>query len=212
MNVLVTAGATREPIDAVRFISNFSTGSTGASIAEALVAIGHRVVYVRGESAVPAPSAAEQGSFYSARDLSAQLQRRLAKGDVDAVIMAAAVSDYRPGAPTDGKLSSAPEELTLHLVRNPKILPQLKAWSPRPLRVVGFKLTAHADAVARRAAVAAQFAAGGVDLVVHNDIAEIRTLDRLVHPFYLYRSPEAEPLVVRGVPALSVALGPALAS
>ena len=71
-------------------------------------------------------------------------------------------------------MSSDSEILSLRLVRNPKLLPALKSLSRRPLIVTGFKLTVGADAAARRAAVAAQFAAGGIDLVVHNDLEDIR--------------------------------------
>jgi phosphopantothenoylcysteine decarboxylase/phosphopantothenate--cysteine ligase len=204
MNILVTAGATREPLDAVRFLSNVSTGSTGAALADALAARDHRVTLLRGESAVSPRSACEVDVFTSTEDLRARLQRRLEGGAFDAVIMCAAVADYRPDFPVNGKISSEAAELTLRLVRNPKILPQLKSFSPRPLIVVGFKLTVGADAAARRAAVAAQFAAGTVDAVVHNDLEEIRTSP--VHPFWLYRSAAAAPGQIDGTTALAEAL------
>lgn len=203
MKVLVTAGATREPIDAVRFVSNVSSGVTGAALAAAFAAAGHTVALLRGESSVRASANCAEETFSSAEDLAARLRRRLATGDVDAVVMSAAVADYRPGSATAGKISSDAPELTLRLVRNPKILPQLKSWSPRPLCVVGFKLTVGADAAARRTAVAAQFATGGVDAVVHNDLAEIRVVDRAAHPFRVYRSAQDEPAPVAGVAALS---------
>jgi phosphopantothenoylcysteine decarboxylase/phosphopantothenate--cysteine ligase len=204
MNILVTAGATREPLDAVRFLSNVSTGSTGAALADALAAHNHRVTLLRGESAVAPRSACEVEVFTSTEDLRARLQRRLEGGTFDAVIMCAAVADYRPDFAVDGKISSAAAELTLRLVRNPKILPQLKSFSPRPLVVVGFKLTVGADAAAGRAAVAAQFAAGTVDAVVHNDLEEIRASS--AHPFWLYRSTTAAPEQIGGAKALAEAL------
>ena len=209
MNLLVTAGATREPLDAVRFLSNVSTGATGAALADALAARGCTVALLHGENAVAPRAVRDVESFSSADDLRDRLQRRLTAGGVDAVIMTAAVADYRPAHRAHGKLPSAPETLTLELVRNPKILPQLKAFSPRPLRVIGFKLTVGADASARRAAVAAQFAAGGVDAVVHNDLGEIRAA--ATHPFYLYRSAAAAneaspPPVLAGTAALAEAL------
>lgn len=212
MNVLVTAGATREPIDAVRFISNVSTGATGAALADALAAAGHAVVLLRGEAAVAAARIHDQETFSSAADLAEQLRRRLATGGVDAVVMGAAVSDFHVADGFSGKISSALPELRLRLVRNPKLLPQLKSWSPRPLRVIGFKLTVGADAAARRAAVTAQFAAGGVDAVVHNDLVEIRAVARAAHPFRLFRSPDPEPELFAGVPALAAALSSFLAS
>jgi phosphopantothenoylcysteine decarboxylase/phosphopantothenate--cysteine ligase len=204
MNILVTAGATREPLDAVRFLSNVSTGSTGAALADALAARDYRVTLLRGESAVPPRSACEVEVFTSTEDLRGRLQRRLEGGAFDAVIMCAAVADYRPDFAVNGKISSEAAELTLRLVRNPKILPQLKSFSPRPLVVVGFKLTVGADAAARRTAVAAQFAAGTVDAVVHNDLEEIRV--SAAHPFWLYRSAAAAPEQISGTAALAGAL------
>ena len=205
MNVLITAGATREPIDAVRFLSNGSTGATGAALADALVAAGHAVTLLRGEMTV-APRAAVEGEiFSSAADLRARLQRQLAAGKFDAVIMTAAVADYRPREVTPEKISSDAAELTLSLVRNEKILPQLKPFSPRPLQVVGFKLTVGADDTAGRQAVARQFADGGVDLVVHNDLDEIRAA--AVHPFRLYSSAQGDPENISGAAGLAAALG-----
>lgn len=207
MNFLITAGATREPIDDVRFISNVGTGITGAAIAEALAASGHAVTLLRGQAAASGHGLRHEETFSSAMDLSARLRRQLATGNFDAVIMTAAVADYRPAAPVTGKISSAAERLTLELVRNPKILPHLKSLAPRPMHVIGFKLTSGDDEPARRDAVAAQFAAGGVDAVVHNDLAEIRATPRELHPFWLYRSPGAEPKKCAGSAALAEYLG-----
>ena len=204
MNILVTAGATREPLDAVRFLSNMSTGNTGAALADALAAHDHRVTLLRGESAVAPRSACEVEVFTSTEDLRVRLQRRLEGGTFDAVIMCAAVADYRPDRTAAGKIGSDATELTIRLVRNPKILPQLKSFSPRPLMVIGFKLTVGADAAAGRAAVAAQFAAGTVDAVVHNDLEEIRASS--AHPFWFYRSAVAAPEQISGTKALAEAL------
>jgi len=206
MNLLVTAGATREPIDAVRFLSNVSTGATGAALADAFAAAGHAVTLLRGEGAASTKTVRDEEIFSSAQDLATRLRTRLAGGNFDAVVMTAAVSDFRPEASAAGKISSRTEQLTLRLVRNPKILPQLKSWAPRPLRVIGFKLTVGADAGARRSAVAALFAAGGVDAVAYNDLAEIRAAPRAEHPFWLYRTPDALPLKIVGASALAVAI------
>ena len=204
MKLLVTAGATREPIDAVRFLSNVSTGRTGAELAAALAARGHEVLLLRGTGAVAAPPGVDSQVFSSAGDLLDQLQGRLAGGDFAGVIMTAAVADYRPETANPGKLDSAVPTRTLTLVRNPKILPQLRGLSPRPLRVIGFKLTVGADAAARLAAVRRQFDESRVDAVVHNDLEEIKTA--ATHPFRLFTAPELEPQPLAGVPALAAAL------
>jgi len=204
VNILVTAGATREPIDGVRFISNLSSGVTGATLAASLHARGHRLAVLRGDGAAAPGGLADVEKFGSAADLGDRLRRRLATGEWDLVIMAAAVADYRPEEVVPGKLDSSAPELVLRLVRNPKLLPRLKSYAPRPLKVVGFKLTAGADEAGRRAAVAAQFAAGGVDAVVHNDLEEIRA--SAVHPFWFHRGPEAAPVKSLGAASLAVAL------
>lgn len=204
MKLLVTAGATREPLDAVRFLSNVSTGRTGANLAAELAARGHEVTLLRGEGAADAPANMDTATFSSAKDLLAQLRQRLTGGDYAAVIMSAAVADYRPVRTVAGKIDSAVATLALELVRNPKLLPQLRGLSPAPLRVIGFKLTVGADAAARQAAVTAQFAAGGVDAVVHNDLAEIRSAP--VHPFRLFTDSVSPPTEIAGVPALATAL------
>ena len=204
MNVLVTAGATREPIDAVRFVSNISTGATGAALADALQNRGHRVALLRGEGAVAPRDVADREGFGSAEDLRARLRRRLASGAWDVVIMVAAVADYRPVGTGEGKTDSTAPERTLQLVRNAKILPELKGFSRRPVRVVGFKLTVGAGEAARQAAVEALFAAGGVDEVVQNDLDEIRR--DAVHSFRYYRARGAAPLACAGVEALADAI------
>ncbi|AKC83525.1 hypothetical protein IMCC26134_13435 [Verrucomicrobia bacterium IMCC26134] len=175
MNILLTAGATREPIDSVRFLSNISSGATGAALAERLAAAGHRVTLLHGENAAR-PEAASGVSctvFGSTEQLGERLRAALATGGFDVVIHAAAVSDYRPAMVSAEKLSSDADGMKIQLVPTPKLLPQLRGWSPRPVRVVGFKLTTGANAAERAVAVGKLFSRGGVDAVVQNDTAEL---------------------------------------
>jgi phosphopantothenate---cysteine ligase (CTP) len=92
----------------------------------------------------------------------------------------------------------------VRLVPTPKLLPQLKTWAaPRPLRVLGFKLTAGADDLARARAVGKVFAGGGVDAVVHNDLTELgeRADGRL---FRVYRDGDSSAAAhAPGLPALA---------
>ena len=204
MKILITSGATREPIDAVRFISNVSTGATGAALAEALVRAGHEVTLLHGEGAVrPLGEGVVSGVFTSTNNLGERMRMVLSAGAYDAVIHAAAVSDYRPDAEHPGKLSSRVDELTLRLVATPKLLPEIKGWSPRPLLVLGFKLTHGADEAARAAAVGRVFAAGGVDAVVHNDLKEMSAAGA-GRTFRIYRTGDsAASLHAAGVAALA---------
>jgi len=191
--VLVTGGGTREPIDAVRYLGNHSTGRTAAQLTDELTALGHEVTWLGGAAAVAPSTAAQQQRFESFADLSRALQQRLAGEHFDAVIHAAAVSDFSVRtaaletvtAGEDANKLGSDSPLTLQLAPNPKLLDQLKGWSRNEaLRVVGFKLTAGADDDAARSAVARQFARKGSDLVVHNDTQAI-SAGR--HVFDVYR-------------------------
>lgn len=187
MRILITSGATREPIDAVRFLSNVSTGRTGALLAELLAQHGHAITLLHGEAAVlPSAGHITLEAFTSTEHLKAQLHRLLATSPFDAVIHAAAVSDYRPAETSAGKLTSYADELTLRLVPTPKLLPELKRYAaPRPLKVIGFKLTAGASPEERAAAVAKLFAAGTVDALIHNDMDDLASAD--ARPFAAWR-------------------------
>ncbi len=201
MRILVTSGATREPIDAVRFLSNVSTGSTGATLADTFFQQGHDVTLLHGTGAIRPGLVTDREEYSTATDLRKRLQRRLAGGKYDLVVMCAAVADYRPRVVRKGKLSSGAPELTLTLVRNPKILPRLKSFSPRPVRVVGFKLTVGAGSRARKKAVNALFAQGGVDLVVSNDLRSIG--DRRAHLFAIHGGKDDAGIEVEGAPSLA---------
>lgn len=201
MRILITSGATREPIDAVRFLSNVSTGRTGALLADALAQHGHTVTLLHGEAAVRPTRVTDTETFSSTAHLQAQLTLRLATGDYDAVIHCAAVSDYRPAETRDGKMSSYAPEITLRLVPTPKLLPALKSAAPRPIKVVGFKLTAGADAAERAVAVGKLFAAGTVDAVIHNDMDDLATGDD--RPFAAWRAGAHTPEPLAGIGALT---------
>jgi len=208
VKLLITAGGTREPIDRVRAITNTSTGTTGVALAVALTALGHSVELLRSAHSVAPNSPPSSQTFTTTADLEALLRERLGRGDIDAVLMAAAVADFRPAEPLLGKIDSEAEELTLRLVRVPKLLPQLRAMSPCPLRVIGFKLTVGASDAERLDAVDAQFHNARVDAVVHNDLSEIEAAAArsTPHPFRLYTRPDDEtPPLLLGPDALAEA-------
>jgi phosphopantothenoylcysteine decarboxylase/phosphopantothenate--cysteine ligase len=204
MKILVTSGATREPLDDVRFLSNVSTGATGAALADALVARGHAVTLLRGTGAVAAKRARSAGEFGSTADLHAKLRALVGAGKFDAVIHCAAVADYTPARVTRGKMSSYAPSLTVRLVPTPKILPLIKSFAPRSTKlptVIGFKLTSGADATARVAAVAKLFAAGTVDAAIHNDMAELAA--GRARPFRAFVAGHARPQKLAGLSALT---------
>lgn len=205
MNILLTAGATREPIDSVRFLSNISSGSTGAALAERLAAAGNRVTLLHGENAVrpAAASGVDCVVFGSTAQLGERLRAALGTGTFDVVIHAAAVSDYRPATVAVEKLSSDAEGITIHLVPTPKLLPQLRGWSPNAARVIGFKLTTGAGPAERAAAVGKLLSRGGVDAVVQNDTLDLSDAGA-GRTFRLFAgsAEDASAAIVSGVPAL----------
>lgn len=126
MRFLIVSGPTREPIDPVRYISNYSTGTMGQCLAEAAQKRKHRVDWVR------CPEDAE-----SAQDLLKELKRRLPKNDV--LIMAAAVCDARPAAVSVNKIKKN-KLSTLRLVKNPDILENLAKIKKKGQIFIGFAL------------------------------------------------------------------------
>lgn len=168
--VLITAGATSEPIDAVRVISNGSTGATGAALATHFSACGHAVTLLRSRYAARPSCPCAEVEFSTFAELDHALDALLGESSFDAVIHAAAVGDFGV-SPRAGKLASD-RPLTLRLRPRPKLLPTLQSRSATPLRIVAFKLTAGADSRAVADSVRPLFAAPGVELVVHNDLHE----------------------------------------
>ncbi len=191
--ILVTAGGTREPIDSVRYIGNMSTGGTAAKLCDSLIQAGHRVLWLGAESAQRPGLPCEQITYVSFEDLQSRLRELLSSRDFDAVVHAAAVSDYSVSAIEQGdavlaagqaKLASD-AAMTLKLQPNPKLLDALHGWSRNAaVRIIGFKLTDTPDAQKRANAVARLFERAGVCAVVHNDLGEIQSSG---HSFTLHR-------------------------
>ena len=193
--ILITAGGTREPIDSVRYIGNMSSGRTASRLADELIDAGHQVTWLGAESAVTPQRPCAMPRFCSFDDLALQLQTLLAANEFDAVIHAAAVSDFSVASVLTpegdlldghtGKLSSE-SDLLLRLKANPKLLNRIRSWSKnRQVHVIGFKLTDTEDLQQRYAAVKKQFDDSDVDVVVHNDLADISSGE---HPFCLHTS------------------------
>jgi phosphopantothenoylcysteine decarboxylase/phosphopantothenate--cysteine ligase len=184
-HVVVTAGGTAEPIDPVRFIGNRSSGRMGVAVAEAARDRGARVTLVVGMVSVPLPEGVEVVRAESAAAMRAALGRLLGEaGDragFDALVMAAAVADFRPSAAADRKIQRTDRGLTLELVPNPDLLAEVgrlvrgldedgqpagRPRIPRPI-LVGF--AAETGSLAR---AAGKLARKRVDLIVANDVTE----------------------------------------
>jgi phosphopantothenoylcysteine decarboxylase/phosphopantothenate--cysteine ligase len=175
-HIVVTAGGTAEPIDPVRYIGNRSSGKMGIAIATAALGRGARVTLIRGMTSVPAPDRAEVVEAQTTAEMRTAVLDALP--DADALVMAAAVADFRPRTAATGKLTRD-GALTLDLEPTEDILAEASAWA----RSQGTKTRAGTN---RRTPVLVGFAAEtgslerasdkaarkGVDLLVANDVSE----------------------------------------
>jgi phosphopantothenate---cysteine ligase (CTP) len=144
---IVTCGPAHEPVDAVRRITNLSTGEIGAVLADTLTRRGWRVVCFRGEgSTAPPPEAAEVRVFGTNEDLAEDLAAL--REQPDAVFHAAALCDFKvsciEGADAVAKIPSSSDGLILHLVPAPKVLPRLRHLFPSA-SITGWKFECDGD-------------------------------------------------------------------
>ncbi|HEY7656068.1 MAG TPA: bifunctional phosphopantothenoylcysteine decarboxylase/phosphopantothenate--cysteine ligase CoaBC [Burkholderiales bacterium] len=149
--VLITAGPTFETIDAVRGLTNRSSGKMGYAVARAALEAGARVTLISGPTSLATPAGAQRVDVVSARDMFAAVKKRVA--DADIFISVAAVSDYHVASPRRQKIKRTARRLQIDLLPNPDILAWV-AGRPRPPFCVGFAaetehLRRHAEAKRR---------------------------------------------------------------
>jgi phosphopantothenoylcysteine decarboxylase/phosphopantothenate--cysteine ligase len=163
--VVVSAGGTREEIDPVRFIGNWSTGAQGYALARTAAARGAEVTVVAANVALPDPAGAKVVRVVSAREMHDAVLA--AAAGADAVVMAAAVADYRPEARSAVKIKkdAGPPE-PLRLAANPDILAGLARHRGPGQVIVGFAAETDTSAEAARAKLARK----GCDLLVVNPV------------------------------------------
>ena len=135
VEVLVTAGPTRESLDPVRFLTNHSTGKMGYAVAAAAVEEGARVSLVSGPTALPAPPGVDRIEVASAEEMYAEVMARAARCDI--FIAAAAVADYRPARFAEQKIKKGDGPAKLDLVRTRDIVAGVATMDDRPF-TVGF--------------------------------------------------------------------------
>ncbi|MFE0346592.1 bifunctional phosphopantothenoylcysteine decarboxylase/phosphopantothenate--cysteine ligase CoaBC [Streptomyces griseoluteus] len=171
-HVVVSAGGTREPLDPVRFLGNRSSGKQGYALARTAAARGARVTLVSANASLPDPAGVDIVHVGTAVQLREAVVK--AAADADAVVMAAAVADFRPAVYASGKIKKkdGQEPEPVALVRNPDVLAEVSAERARPgLVVVGF--AAETDDVLANGR--AKLARKGCDLLVVNEVGERRT-------------------------------------
>lgn len=161
--VLVTAGGTREAIDPVRYIGNRSSGKMGFELAAEAARRGARVVLVTAAPAPDLPAAVEVVEVESAEDMAGEVWSRAA--DLDAAVLAAAVADFRPSRPAEGKLARSDGPPQIVLEPTPNVLAGLVERAGPGTTVVGF--AAETGGVDRAVGKAASY---GVDFIAANDV------------------------------------------
>lgn len=187
MKVVVTSGATREPIDSVRFISNLSSGRTGALIAERLAARGFEVTQLAGVDSVQAAGAARRETFTDHASLDTALRRLARDSACAAIVHAAAVGDFAVADPVpDAKIRSG-QELSVTLRPTAKIIDRIMGYAGNPdLILVGFKLTHDPDAGIQARAARELMTRSRARYVVQNDVSTLSDGDE--HQFYLHEN------------------------
>lgn len=136
--VLVTAGPTREALDPVRYITNHSSGKMGYAIAEAAMLRGASVTLVSGQTAIEPPMFVDFIPVVSAQDMFEEVTKCAA--DMDIIIKAAAVADYRPALVSDRKMKKKDEELSIPLERTKDILKYLGEHKKEGQFLCGFSM------------------------------------------------------------------------
>jgi phosphopantothenoylcysteine decarboxylase/phosphopantothenate--cysteine ligase len=163
LNITITAGPTREPLDPVRYISNHSSGKMGFSIAEAAAQAGANVTLVAGPVALSTPTLCSRKDVVSADDMLAACEALVPSTDI--FISTAAVADYKATTIADNKIKKTGDELTLTFIKNPDILATVSARKDRPF-CVGFAAESQdVEAYARD-----KLAKKNLDMIAANDI------------------------------------------
>ncbi len=163
---VVTAGPTREPLDRVRFFSNYSSGKMGYALAEEGASRGARIVLISGPTSLDPPLGVEFHWIESAREMHKMVREKMR--EADGIIMSAAVSDYAPAKKENGKIKkTSQKKFILELVQNPDILKQLGQRKENKILVGFCAETKNLEKEARR-----KLKEKGLDLIVANNIIE----------------------------------------
>jgi len=172
--VVVSAGPTVEDIDPVRFLTNRSSGKMGFAIASSAARLGAEVTLVAGPVALPTPAGVTRVDVRSALDMQAALARALGEGlaAADALVMCAAVSDYRAKATAPHKLKRSAQSMALELVPNPDLLAEIgRSRTGRKPYLLGFAVETAEGAELEQAA-RQKLASKRVDAIVANAAAD----------------------------------------
>ncbi len=166
LNIMITAGPTREPLDPVRYITNHSSGKMGYAIAAAAARRGANVTLVSGPVALATPAGVTRIDVTTALEMEAAVQQRVQQQHI--FIGCAAVADYRAAAIADEKIKKQGDELTIKMVKNPDIVAGVAALKSHRPYVVGFAAeTNNVEEYAQQKRVRKN-----LDLICANDVSQ----------------------------------------
>jgi phosphopantothenoylcysteine decarboxylase/phosphopantothenate--cysteine ligase len=140
LNFLISAGPTREPLDPIRFISNYATGYLGYELAKTAKNNGHNVILVSGQTMLAKPAGIKVIDTITAKEMLLALKKHIKWADC--LIMSAAVSDFKPKKFKAKKLKKDKGNLVIEFTQNPDILKALKPYKKNKI-YVGFALETH---------------------------------------------------------------------
>ncbi len=181
-DVLITAGSTRNPVDAMRYIGAYSSGRTGAVLAEQLVERASVHVLGSPEACLRLPEGAKSGVYTTTRDLMTRMEEWLAEHPGGVVVHASAVGDYE-SEPEPSKIPSGQNEMVIRLKRAPKIADHIKKWDPS-CTLVTFKAAGPNTSAEQLIAICRrQLERTRSDLVFGNVIGSLQTTVVIVDQF-----------------------------
>ena len=166
LNIMITAGPTREPLDPVRYITNLSSGKMGFAIASAAASRGASVTLVAGPVSMPTPARVQRVDVTTALEMEAAVQQDVQQQHI--FIGCAAVADYRAASVAEEKIKKQGDEITIKMVKNPDIVAGVAALSVNRPYVVGFAAeTNNVEEYARQ-----KRARKNLDLICANDVSK----------------------------------------
>jgi phosphopantothenoylcysteine decarboxylase/phosphopantothenate--cysteine ligase len=165
LNIMITAGPTREPLDPVRYITNHSSGKMGFAIAAAAAKRGATVTLVSGPVSLPTPALVQRIDVTTALEMEAAVQAHAQKQQI--FIGCAAVADYRAETIADAKIKKQGDELTIKMVKNPDVVAGVASLKSHRPYVVGFAAeTNNVEEYARQKRISKN-----LDLICANDVS-----------------------------------------
>jgi len=170
LNVLISAGGTREAIDPIRFIGNRASGKQGVALALSALSRGAKVALIGANLSVNVPAGVEFISANTAKEMQEQMQLRA--GSADVVIMNAAVADYFIANPDENKIKKKDEKLTIELDKTTDILSVLADSKPIKQYLVGFAAETTTDDDDLIASAKSKLESKKADLIVGNKVSK----------------------------------------